>query len=244
MLGGVRQGLLGDAVDRALDLWSKSGHLSVHGDIGLYREPVHGARPAGERLERRHQPKVIQRRRAERGDQVTERLDFAVHMTDGRVDRAPQVLYVLLVPCPRQQQSQGAQILHCLVMKLAGPTSTLELARAHAVEQALALSGALCEHPLGNGASEIARCRGVVAPEWGRLGAQRDRNPRLLVEGQRLDQDRNRIEAELAQPWSLAGAGSLQRQARAILVQVAERGARERQAANACMGVTGLGDHL
>ena len=239
----VRERLLDDSVDRALELGvqppgavfpfrgrCRGSVLRVVGnaaevDLRLDFQPVDRLRAPGERLERGRQPEIVERRRAQLGDQVAQAVDLCAKTLERRVDGRAQRILVVQVTGVGELQAQSADALDALVVDLARPACTLALPRLHAVAQTFDLDGALGRQTLGDARREGAQRLPVGLAEAS-LIAQHDHQAgavRLHVE--RLDQHRAGLESEFVQPRRLLAAGAIERHGLALEVQRPERGA-------------------
>src|SRR5580692_6431194 len=139
--------LLHDPVDGALQLRVQSPRAigidaATRGtrrlgqvDFSLHVQPVDRLRAARERLQGSCQPEVVQRRRAQLGDQMAQAVDLSAQALEYRIHRFAQSLPVVEVARVRQLQAQRADPLDALVVDLPRPAGALVLARLHAEAQ-------------------------------------------------------------------------------------------------------------
>ena len=177
----VRQRLLHDPVDRALELGVEAalgvrvapvtGRAEI--DRGRHVEPVDRLCSPGQRLQRRLEPEVVERRRPELGDQVAQTVDLVPEALQHSVHGPAQRLPVVDVTRVGELQAQRADPLDALVVDLTRPAGALALARLHAVAQAFDLDRALGGQTLRDARGERGQRLPVGLSEARRRGAGR-----------------------------------------------------------------------
>ena len=147
VLARVVQRLLDDPVDRdlALGIACAVGADEVHVDVDLQPEPPPRAPPA--RRSAAGQPELVERGRAQLGDQRAQRRDLAVELGDGVAEQLVDRRRVVLgAPGGRQPEAQRGERLQRLVVQLARPAAALLLGRGEALARC-SLCGAAARSP-------------------------------------------------------------------------------------------------
>ena len=130
----VGERLLHDPVDGGLELG-----VEPAADLHLYvdLEPLDGREPPAEALDRRGQPDLVQRRRAQLGDQRPQALDLGPDVFDRLAHRLLERHPVAPAQCRGEQHLQRPERLQRLVVQLARPAAALLLGRGDRVAQAV-----------------------------------------------------------------------------------------------------------
>ena len=188
-------------------------------DLGFHVQPVDRLSAAGQGLERGCQTEIIEGRRAELGDQVSQAIDLVAEPLEDVVDSSAESVLVVDIPGVGKLQAQRPDALDALVVDLAGPACPLALARLHAVAQSFDLDRALGHQPDRDALRE-GRQRLLVRPSEAAVATQRDHQPAAVaLHRQRLDQDRPGFEPQFVQESGLGAAGTVERDRLALREQ-------------------------
>ena len=137
VLGGVRQRLLDDPVDRGLEIGI--GHAlrpEPDGDVDLEVDP---ARAVGERAQRRLEPQLVERGRTQVVDERAQPGHLGVDPLERLVDRRRHRLAPSRTSPDGQPHVQGREALQRLVVELARPAPALLLGRGEPLAPPLRL---------------------------------------------------------------------------------------------------------
>src|ERR1039458_4342337 len=165
MASPVRERLLNDPVDRALELGVQAPRAVVLGsslllekvDMDLHVQAVHCPGASCERLDRGRQAEVVERGGAELGDEMAQPVDLTVKALEDVVDGPLHRLAVIQIARVRQLHPDRADALDALIVYLTRPACALVLARLHPVTKPLDLNPALRRHPLSDACRERAQ---------------------------------------------------------------------------------------
>ena len=230
----VRQRLLNDAVDRALELGVQppngvdilAGPLAEV-DLDHRVQSVDRLRAARERLQRGGETEVVERGGPELGNQVAQPVDLVAKALERGVDGLRQSLRIALVARVGERETQRADPLDAFVVDLARPACALALTRLVAVAQTPELGRAdLLEPPreVGREGSHV----GAAPVGEAAVAAQRDDQPgRPVLDDERLDQRRSRLETQLVQPRRILAARRIERERLAGTIEAAKGAPRD-----------------
>jgi len=142
VLGDVGQRLLHDPVDRGLDQRREPGRLLPRVepkiDVELGIDPRERRPALRERLQRRPDAELVQRRRAHVRDEAAHRLDACVDVLDRLGDGGRQILGLHARERSETQLHRG-ELLQAVVVQLARPAPPLELGGLDAAFEGLRL---------------------------------------------------------------------------------------------------------
>ena len=126
-------------------------------DLRAHVEAVDRLGASGESLQGRLEPKVVERRRAQLGDQVAQAVDLVAETLENVRDDVLERLGIVNVARVGQSQAQRADALDAFVVDLPRPAGALALAGLHPEAQPFDLHGALGREPLREARGERAR---------------------------------------------------------------------------------------